>query len=145
MAIAMILTLSWSMGIAHWGVALKTNSKDQTKTQICRMSMKNVNRYLGVVYFSEYRNQSHKQFDPSLRQNMGLWLDVASHVTSFNQLGCFISAYLQYAKICLVHWKQSTKIRIALGTAKAQWIRLCLPSCRPGFDSQAHHLCFNHL
>ena len=60
------------MGIAHWAVALKTNSKDQTKTQICRMSMKNVNRYLGVVNFSEYRNQSHKQFDPSLRQNMGL-------------------------------------------------------------------------
>ena len=24
----------------------------------------------------------------------------------------------------------------------AQWIRLRLPSCRPGFESQAHHLCF---
>ena len=28
------------------------------------------------------------------------------------------------------------------GAAVAQWIRSCLPSCRPGFDSQAHHLCF---
>ena len=24
----------------------------------------------------------------------------------------------------------------------AQWIRLCLPSCCPGFESQAHHLRF---
>ena len=28
------------------------------------------------------------------------------------------------------------------GAAIAQWIRLRLPSCRPGFESQAHHLCF---
>ena len=32
--------------------------------------------------------------------------------------------------------------RINRGAAVAQWIRLRLPSCRPGFDSQAHHLCF---
>ena len=24
----------------------------------------------------------------------------------------------------------------------AQWIRLRLPSCRPGFESQSHHLSF---
>ena len=28
------------------------------------------------------------------------------------------------------------------GAAIAQWIRLCLPSCRPGFESQVHHLRF---
>ena len=28
------------------------------------------------------------------------------------------------------------------GAAIAQWIRLRLPSSRPGFESQAHHLCF---
>ena len=28
------------------------------------------------------------------------------------------------------------------GAAIAQWIRLPLPSSRPGFESQAHHLCF---
>ena len=27
----------------------------------------------------------------------------------------------------------------------AQWIFLCLPSCRPGFEFQAHHLCFLSL
>ena len=27
--------------------------------------------------------------------------------------------------------------------AIAQWIRLRLPSCCPGFESQAHHLCFS--
>ena len=29
-----------------------------------------------------------------------------------------------------------------MGAAVAQWIRLRLPSCRPGFESQAHHLSF---
>ena len=28
------------------------------------------------------------------------------------------------------------------GAAIAQWIRLRLPSCRPGFESQANHLSF---
>ena len=28
------------------------------------------------------------------------------------------------------------------GAAIAQWIRLRLPSCHPGFESQARHLCF---
>ena len=31
------------------------------------------------------------------------------------------------------------------GAAIAQWIRLRLPSRRPGFESQAHHLRFFHL
>ena len=31
------------------------------------------------------------------------------------------------------------------GSAIAQWIHLCLPSCRPGFESQAHHQRFYHL
>ena len=30
------------------------------------------------------------------------------------------------------------------GAAIAQWIRLRLPSCRPGFESQAHHPRFYH-
>ena len=32
-----------------------------------------------------------------------LWLDVASNVTKFNQLDCFIYAQRYYAKICLSH------------------------------------------
>ena len=36
--------------------------------------------------------------------NRSLWLDVASHMTSFNQLDCIISVSLSYAKICLWHW-----------------------------------------
>ena len=31
------------------------------------------------------------------------------------------------------------------GKSIAQWILPCLPSCRPRFKSQAHHLCFYHL
>ena len=30
-------------------------------------------------------------------------------------------------------------------TAIAQWIRLSLPSYRPGFEFQAHHLCFHQF
>ena len=36
-------------------------------------------------------------------------------------------------------------INIVMGAAIAQWIRLRLPSCRPGFDSQACHQCFFQL
>ena len=32
-----------------------------------------------------------------------------------------------------------------MGAAIAQWICLRLPSCRPGFESQAHHLCFHRF
>ena len=31
------------------------------------------------------------------------------------------------------------------GVAIAQWIHLRFPSCRPRFNSQAHHLCLYHL
>ena len=33
-------------------------------------------------------------------------------------------------------------MRTSVGAAKALWICLCLPACRLGFKSQAHHLCF---
>ena len=39
-----------------------------------------------------------------------------------------------------MNYKGQTVIR--WGAAKAQWIRLGLPSCRPGFESQAYHLSF---
>ena len=34
---------------------------------------------------------------------------------------------------------------LSRGAAVAQWIHLRLPSCHPGFESQAHHLCFNQF
>ena len=43
---------------------------------------------------------------------------------------------------CLAIWSENNYMRI---DGIAQWIRLCLPSCRPGFESQAHHICFNRL
>ena len=35
-----------------------------------------------------------------------------------------------------------TKTRLVGAAPIAQWIRPRVPSCRPGFESQAHHLCF---
>ena len=32
-----------------------------------------------------------------------------------------------------------------MGAAIAQWIHLHLSSCCPGFESQAHHQCFNQF
>ena len=44
------------------------------------------------------------------------------------------------------HWEFDTKNRcFSWGAAITQWIRLRLPSCHPGFDSQADHLNFYHL
>ena len=36
----------------------------------------------------------------------------------------------------------NTKIKFLWGATIAQWICLSLPSCRPGYESQAHHLYF---
>ena len=40
---------------------------------------------------------------------------------------------------------ENLKQRVTRGAAKAQWIRLQLPSWCPGFESQAHHLCFHQF
>ena len=43
----------------------------------------------------------------------------------------------------LTVWRVVTvQTRWSRGAAVAQWIRSRLPSCRPGFESQAHHLRF---
>ena len=39
----------------------------------------------------------------------------------------------------------TNEYEINRGSAIAQWIRLCLPSCRPEFESQAHYLCFHRF
>ena len=55
------------------------------------------------------------------------------------------SAFLNFDLIlCLVPLLFRQK-NFFWGAAIAQWIHLRLPSCRPGFDSQALHLCFYHL
>ena len=49
----------------------------------------------------------------------------------------------------IARWHKQVKIQIhcwaTIAQAMAQWIRLCLPSCGPGFKSQAHHLFFFYL
>ena len=43
----------------------------------------------------------------------------------------------------LIQQNRKRKCRDKNGAAIAQWIRLRLPYCGPGFESQAHQLCFN--
>ena len=46
----------------------------------------------------------------------------------------------------LRHRSPDVGIKVAPGgPAIAQWIRPCLPSCSPGFKSQAHHLSFSQF
>ena len=55
-----------------------------------------------------------------------------------------LQKYLQrvfYAKIAYL-WTGSKKKPCAI---IAQWVRLRLPSCCPGFESKAHHLSLYHL
>ena len=42
----------------------------------------------------------------------------------------------------LKHLKTDQKNFQRWDAAIAQWIRLSLPFCRPGFECQAHHVCF---
>ena len=49
-------------------------------------------------------------------------------------------AALKYWMIFHLYWCRLERIGIKMGTPVAQWIRLLLPSCRPGFESQALHL-----
>ena len=44
-----------------------------------------------------------------------------------------------FTSILVILWKAKIAIQVA---AIAPWFRLRLPSCGPGFESQAHHLCF---
>ena len=44
--------------------------------------------------------------------------------------------------ISILNWQ---RVFYMWGAAIAQWIRLRLSSSRPGFQSQAHHIHFNHL
>ena len=47
---------------------------------------------------------------------------------------------------CVLIWECHRGISNRMGGASiTQWISLHLPFCHPGFESQAHHLCFNHL
>ena len=46
---------------------------------------------------------------------------------------------------CYVMKNSRTTTPVIGVAAIAPWFRLHLPSCGPGFESQAHHLCFFQL
>ena len=52
-------------------------------------------------------------------------------------LRSFCSILIGYK--CLNIQSECTQNYLYRGAAIAQWIRLCLPSCRPRFQPQAHH------
>ena len=57
----------------------------------------------------------------------------------FSEAKLTLCLYSKYSPFC---WKQIIFFRVA---AIAPWFRLRLPSCGPGFKSQAHHLRFFNL
>ena len=76
---------------------------------------------------------------------------------SLKMYNTWIRLYTCYWKMDCFDWKGESKLKCTTNVAKkkminlgvppnlAQWIFLCLPSCRPGFEFQAHHLCFLSL
>ena len=52
---------------------------------------------------------------------------------------CHVAKWNNFATLPNIFFKTKQAI---LRTAMAQWIRLRLRYCSPGFESQAHHLCF---
>ena len=63
-----------------------------------------------------------------------------------NEFLCLSKAFRRHPKelqlrfACLLHFSAQSYL-MGWGAAVAQWIRLRLPSFRPGFEFQAHHLC----
>ena len=60
--------------------------------------------------------------------------------SSHSRLHLCLSIFLAYAALNLTF-----SLLLGGGAAIAQWISLRLPSCRPGFESQSHHLCFYQI
>ena len=48
-------------------------------------------------------------------------------------------------ELCLSYHCMVNKLSSRGGATIGQWIRLCLPSCRPAFESQANHLLFSQF
>ena len=65
-------------------------------------------------------------------------------VVPWNQASGFVCmgelSEIGYALIQIVEYNYLLIIVCERAAAIAQWIRLCLPSCKPGFNSQAQHL-----
>ena len=72
---------------------------------------------------------------PKIYQNISLKFSL--HLWSSNSI-----QYLSAPPISKDKSNKFNKQLVNGGAAVAQWIRFCLPSCRPRFESQAHHLCF---
>ena len=78
----------------------------------------------------------------------------ASHVIRFHKASHCFKVYFTYPLCWATRCKPlhmipfssrrilEYKNKVKWGAAIAQWIRLRLPSCRPGFESQANHLHF---
>ena len=59
----------------------------------------------------------------------------------YHELGMALPSTSLTFHVGLVYLRPTYTFSNNIGdAAKAQWIHPCLPSCRPGFESQAHHL-----
>ena len=67
---------------------------------------------------------------------MSLWLEWILSPCNFQLEQCFKRVHYQISR------NSSHKLSSVGGAARAQWIRLRLPFCRPGFESKANHLSF---
>ena len=87
----------------------------------------------GVVWWSK-----GSPFTPTIQ--------VQIHMTSSGlKCGPSLVSFSLFSSRSQYNDKFIAKFDLNWDTAITQWIHLHLPSCHPGFESKAHHLCFYHL
>ena len=72
-----------------------------------------------------------------LSHNSSTWLLIDLYYFFVRQFSSQMHLFTRWV-ICAAEYLKGS------GGAIAQWISLRLPYCIPGFESQAHHLCFFH-
>ena len=85
---------------------------------------------------------------PESLQHLKLWFSSSKCISLTHYFSShFVNFLIKWIPICTNFlYKQdywmSLGIVININPAIAPWFHLRLPSCSPGFESQAHHLCF---
>ena len=105
--------------------------------QFCRLSLS--------LSWSSFFNLFSKHVSNAWREEFALLLIIQKLFFSFIWASFFTFQQILITSRRGIALKIQQTVNVASLSSIAQWIRLRLPSCHPGFKSQAHHLRFYHL
>ena len=95
--------------------------------------------------WSSFFNLFSKHVSNAWREEFALLLIIQKLFFSFIWASFFTFQQILITSRRGIALKIQQTVNVASLSSIAQWIRLRLPSCHPGFKSQAHHLRFYHL